>query len=310
MKKVFLLSCLLLSALLTFAQETKKVAILEVVDRENKLTYSQKLVLRSNMARAIANTDGYEAYDRSDVDVIMSEQDFQRTGMVSDAEIRKLGELTGVSLILVTEGVLTGDDKIFVSAKILNIETGRVDMMDNLSMGLNTEAIQEGCTTLAKRLFGVTVTNSAIEKYTIKRLSSKEYLYMDKYMNKESYETFLHANCSQAYQKFLKGKRMIKGGWACVGSGLALLAGGVLCMTIDLGYYDAGEPNPIKRMGGAFIGIGIVAAGGGIPLIIIGNINQKKSVDMYNNTCASSSVTPLTFNLTAGQNGLGIAMQF
>ena len=49
MKKVFLLSCLLLSALLTFAQETKKVAILEVVDRENKLTYSQKLVLRSNM---------------------------------------------------------------------------------------------------------------------------------------------------------------------------------------------------------------------------------------------------------------------
>ena len=135
---------------------------------------------------------------------------------------------------------------------------------------------------------------------------------MDKYMNKESYETFLHANCSQAYQEFLKGKRMIKGGWACVGSGIALFAGGVLCMTIgDLGYYDAkGGPNPIKGMGGAFIGIGIVAAGGGIPLIIIGNINQKKSVDIYNNTCASSSATPLTFNLTAGQNGLGIAMQF
>ena len=311
MKKVFLLACLLLSALMTFAQ-TKKVAILETVDREGRLTYSQKLLLRSNMARAVSNTIGYEAYDRSDVDMIMSEHDFQRTGMVSDVEIRKLGEMTGVSLILVTEGVLTGDGKIFVSAKILNIETGRVDMMDNLSMGLNTEAIQEGCTTLAKRLFGVTATNSAIEKYTIKRLSSKEYLYMDKYMNKESYETFLHANCSQAYQEFLKGKRMIKGGWACVGSGIALFAGGVLCMTIgDLGYYDAkGGPNPIKGMGGAFIGIGIVAAGGGIPLIIIGNINQKKSVDIYNNTCASSSATPLTFNLTAGQNGLGIAMQF
>ena len=106
MKKVFLLACLLLSALMTFAQ-TKKVAILETVDREGRLTYSQKLLLRSNMARAVSNTIGYEAYDRSDVDMIMSEHDFQRTGMVSDVEIRKLGEMTGVSLILVTEGVLT-----------------------------------------------------------------------------------------------------------------------------------------------------------------------------------------------------------
>ena len=312
MKKVFLLSCLLLSTMLTFAQTTKKVAIPEVVDREGRLSYSQKLLLRSNMARAVSNTTGYEAYDRSDVDVIMSEHDFQRTGLVSNDQIAQLGEMTGVSLILVTEGVLTGDDKIFVSAKILNIKTGRVDMMDNISMGLSTESIQEGCTTLAKHLFGITATNSAIEKYTIKRLSSKEYLYMDKYMNKDSYENFLHANCSQAYQKFLKGKRMIKGGWACVGSGIALVVGGVLCMTVgDLGYYNAsGAPNPIKGMGGAFLGIGIVAAGGGIPLIVIGNINQKKSVDIYNNSCASSSATPLTFNLTAGPNGLGIAMQF
>ena len=184
MKKVFLLACLLLSALMTFAQ-TKKVAILETVDREGRLSYSQKLLLRSNMARAVSNTIGYEAYDRSDVDMIMSEQDFQRTGMVSDVEIRKLGEMTGVSLILVTEGVLTGDGKIFVSAKILNIETGRVDMMDNLSMGLSTESIQEGCTALAKRLFGITASSTAMERYNIERMGPNEYIYMGKYMDKK-----------------------------------------------------------------------------------------------------------------------------
>ena len=107
MKKLFFLVCVMMLAMLTFAQETKKVAILEVVDREGQLSYSQKLVLRSNMARAVSNTTGYEAYDRSDVDMIMSEHEFQRTGLVSDAEIRKLGEMTGVSLILVTEAVLT-----------------------------------------------------------------------------------------------------------------------------------------------------------------------------------------------------------
>ena len=99
MKKIFFLMCLLLSAALAFAQNNKKVAILEVVDREGRLSYSQKLILRSSMARAVSNTDGYEAYDRSDVDMIMSEQDFQRTGLVKDEEIQKLGEMTGVSLI-------------------------------------------------------------------------------------------------------------------------------------------------------------------------------------------------------------------
>ena len=133
MKKVLLLTCMALTTLVAMAQ-TKKVAILETVDREGRLSYNQKLMLRSNMARAVSNTTGYEAYDRSDVDMIMSEQDFQRTGLVSDAEIRKLGEMTGVSLILVTEGVLTGDGKIFVSAKILNVETAKVEMMDNTSI--------------------------------------------------------------------------------------------------------------------------------------------------------------------------------
>lgn len=60
--KKFLLLCLLATmSIISYAQETKKVAILEVVDKEGKLTYSQKLMLRSNLARAITNTAGFEA---------------------------------------------------------------------------------------------------------------------------------------------------------------------------------------------------------------------------------------------------------
>ena len=301
MKKVFLLSCLLLSALLTFAQVTKKVAILEVVDREGRLSYSQKLLLRSNMARAVSNTTGYEAYDRSDVDVIMSEQDFQRTGMVSDVEIRKLGEMTGVSLILVTEGVLTGDGKIFVSAKILNIETGRVDMMDNLSMGLSTEAIQEGCTALAKRLFGITASSTAMERYNIERMGPNEYIYMGKYMDKKEYEMFLRNNCPKAYGQYRVGKQLINAGWGVFGGGMALLAGGC----VMLGFMRESIAGIIAVEAGV-----AVAAGGGGTLLGIGYKKRNNAYKIYNNTCASSSATPLTFNLTAGQNGLGIAMQF
>lgn len=308
MKKVFLLSCLLLCALLTYAQETKKVAILEVVDREGRLSYSQKLLLRSNMARAVSNTTGYEAYDRSDVDVIMSEQDFQRTGMVSDVEIRKLGEMTGVSLILVTEGVLTGDGKIFVSAKILNIETGRVDMMDNLSMGMTTEAIQDGCSTLAKRLFGTTASSNAAERYNVERYGANEYVYMGKYMNGKEFELFLRNNCPKACHQYKSGKRLISAGWPSLCGGLALTVTGTVLLISSQGPYNYNEG---RIAGGAtLVGIGSVGVLAGVPLLCVGYVKRNNAYKIYNNTCASSSATPLAFNLTAGQNGLGIAMQF
>ena len=277
MKKVFLLSCLLLSALLTFAQVTKKVAILEVVDREGRLSYSQKLLLRSNMARAVSNTTGYEAYDRSDVDVIMSEQDFQRTGMVSDVEIRKLGEMTGVSLILVTEGVLT-------------------------------ESIQEGCTALAKRLFGITASSTAMERYNIERMGPNEYIYMGKYMDKKEYEMFLRNNCPKAYGQYRVGKQLINAGWGVFGGGMAVFAGGC----VMFGFSFMSENDGLLAGGLALMNVGgvFVAAVGGGTLLGIGYKKRNNAYKIYNNTCASSSATPLTFNLTAGQNGLGIAMQF
>ena len=312
MKKVFLLSCLLLSALFTFAQETKKVAILEVVDREGRMSYSNKMMLRNNLARAVANTTGYEAYDRSDVDAILSEQDFQRTGLVSEAEIRKLGEMTGVSLILVTEGVLTENNSVFVNAKILNVETAKVEIIDNMTMGLDAASLQEGCAKLAKRLFGATASSSAIEKYNIERMGLNEYTYLGTYMDKREYEMFLRKNCPQAYSQYRKGQRLIGAGWGTIGGGvLAMIAGGVM-----MGIYKPDQNSKDAAPGGLALGgiaacvVGGAAIATGIPLVCVGYKKRNNAYQIYNNTCASSSATPLTFNLTAGQNGLGIAMQF
>lgn len=223
MKKYFLLFFMVLAPLLACAQTVKRVAILEVVDKEGKLSYSQKVLLRSRMARAITNREGYEAYDRSDIDAIMSEQDFQRSGVVSDSEIRKLGAMTGVSLILVTEGVLTGENQLFVSAKILNIETGRVEMMDNTMMGLNDEEMQKGCDMLIKRMIGVSANTIAKEKEQ-KKLSNTRAI---------------------VASTFIPGLgQMIKGqggaGAAFLVSELALFGGGTTC-------YFLGQEN-LKKM--------------------------------------------------------------
>lgn len=311
MKKIFFLTCLLLSAVMTFAQ-TKKVAILEVVDREGRMEYSQKMMLRANMARAVANTNGYEAYDRSDVDAIMSEHEFQRTGLVNEDQIRQLGEMTGVSLILVTEGVLTGTNSVFVSAKILNVETAKVEIMDNMTMGLSAADMQQGCMQLAKRLFGVTATSSAIEKYNIERMGTNEYIYLGKYMDKREYELFLRNNCPQAYSQYRKGQRMIISGWSLLGAGaLIMVAGGVM-----MGCHKPNPDSKVVAIDGLLSGgIAACAIGGAvmatsIPLVCIGYSKRNNAYKTYNNTCASSSASPITFNLTAGSNGLGIVMQF
>lgn len=158
MKKLLFI---LLSALsLTAFAQTKKVAILDVVDREGKLTYSQKLLLRSNMAYAVTHTDGYEAYDRSDVDMIMSEHEFQRTGMVSTDQIKQI-EMAGAKLILVVEGVLTADEKMLVAVKLLDVETAKVVKTDNSIMGLASDEMKLGCEQLAKKVFGRINKNSA-----------------------------------------------------------------------------------------------------------------------------------------------------
>ncbi len=298
MKKVFLLACLLFSTLLSFAQ-TKKVAILEVVDREGRLSYSQKLVLRSNMARAVTNTLGYEAYDRTDVDMIMSEHDFQRTGLVKDEDIRRLGEMTGVSLILVTEGVLTDDNNIFVTAKILNVETGKVEMMDNMMMSLSGEGMQQGCTKLTTRLFGVTSQQDVSEKYRVVKTGKNEYVYNGKYMNKKEYEYFLRNNCSLAYQQYRKGNNLVVAGWSLFGCGMAPLGLGIMLSLIDA---------PIT--GALLITTGVLSVASGITLFSIGYPRRDKALDIYNEKCASSSAAMISFNLTSGTNGLGIAMNF
>ena len=292
MKKLLFI---LLSALsLTAFAQTKKVAILEVVDREGKLNYGHKVMLRSNLARAITNTVGYEAYDRTDMDAIMSEHDFQRTGLVSEDQIRQLGRMTGVSLILVTEGALIGNNSMFVSAKILNVETAKVEMMDNVTMGLEAMAMQQGCATLTSRLL-----NTIADNNTNNGMGQRRNQYTP--MNNKEYKWFLFNNCPKAYEQYRTGKPMIISGWIIAGLGLAT---GIASFPFLFDSHTDGW-----YYGRLLSGIGFPIMGGGIVIASIGHHKCNKAQKIYYEQCASSAA-PISFNLTTGPNGLGIAMNF
>ncbi len=154
MKKffLFLLSVLSLTA---FAQDAKKVAILETVDKAGDVPYGVKLQVRMNLTYAISNTPGYEGYDRVDMASIMGEQNFQRTGMVSDAQIKKLGEMTGAQYVLIAEAALYDEQNIIITAKVLDVETGGVsNSAPPAFANKNPEKMQEACVTLARKLLG------------------------------------------------------------------------------------------------------------------------------------------------------------
>ena len=161
MKKVLLLCGLFALSMLSVAQETKRVAILETVDKLGNISYAYKLILRSNLAKAITNTSGYEAYDRTDIDAIMGEQDFQRTGNVSADQIKRVGEMTGAKFVLVAEAVLVDAKHMYITAKLLDVESARTEMTDNEMMGVTAKDIQRGCEVLAAKLVKPVVVATA-----------------------------------------------------------------------------------------------------------------------------------------------------
>lgn len=161
MKKLLIILLSTLS-LIAMAQEAKKVAILETVDKVGDVPYGIKLQVRMSLTYAISNTPGYEGYDRVDMASIMGEQNFQRTGMVSDAQIKKLGEMTGAKYVLIAEAAIYDSQNIIITAKVLDVETGGVaNSAPPAFANKDPEKMQAACVTLAQKLLGRRSTSSS-----------------------------------------------------------------------------------------------------------------------------------------------------
>lgn len=238
MKTKFILFCFLMFTGMVSAQ-VKRVAILEPVDKENKISYSNKLILRASLTQAITNTPGYEVYDRTDIDAIMSEHSFQRTGLVGEEQIKKLGEMTGADYVLVAEAVVVDTKNIFVTAKLLDIITSRTIVTE--IMQIDIESMQTGCVALAKKIFSSKkelnfgeqtyagpqiVRNSKVDQ---RLFGVGVYSYGETQMDQKAFEKFLRENSPQAYKKYMRGKSCIAVGWTFLPVGiLATVGGGIL----------------------------------------------------------------------------------
>lgn len=150
MKKITFFLAVLMMAVTAMAQE--KIAILETVDKAGDIPYGIKLLLRSSLTTAISNTPGYEGYDRVDMASIAGEQEFQRTGNVSDDQIKQLGMASGAKYVLVAEAAKYDDVRIIITAKLLDVETFGVKSSAVQLTGTSADEMQRSCEQLAKQL--------------------------------------------------------------------------------------------------------------------------------------------------------------
>lgn len=158
--------------------QNKAVAITEVVDKEDKVPYAVEIMIRTRLTAAISMKQGYNAYDRVDLQTIMSEHNFQRTGLVDDATIKKLGEMTGASLVLIPEVAASDDGKIYVAVKMLDVTTAQTMMSTGQLMGSSSNEVDEGCRLLVEKVLGNGVSTSSISAPTDEPITLYGYLHV------------------------------------------------------------------------------------------------------------------------------------
>ena len=161
-KKLLLAASLCLAAV--SAQANIRVAILPAVDKKNQVDEAYEVNILQYIATGITLVEGYSAYDRTNLESILDEQKFQRDGLVDPAQIRRIGEMTGASYVLIATMYLypKDPDVIMVNVVIDDVETAEMvnSAMANIHIS-NLDVMGEECVNLARKLLRVSGTPAA-----------------------------------------------------------------------------------------------------------------------------------------------------
>lgn len=326
MKKHFLITLLLMAFAMAATAQNKKIAILETVDKKGDVPYGILLQLRSNLTYAISNTPGYEGYDRVDMSQILGEHDFQRTGLVSDEQIRKLGVMAGVSSIVIAEAAVYDKDNIIITAKILNVETASVERaVPPQISSTDPEKMQKACEGLADKLLAkepieieISETETMIETELLSKSEGRDF-YGNKYkyysirerkLSDEEYMEILK-NCPEAWFTYEKGCKQRKTGR------ILLIAGGSVALGFTaiggIAYETNKKEDTLKATDYLIAGLicaisfGAPPALASIPFYISGTKKKDNAYKIYNEYCAKPTAK-LSFGPTA--NGIGVCLSF
>ena len=165
MKRPLLVLILLIISSLSLSAQNKKVAVWDTKCTDNSITSMQRVMVRGGMEAAVANAPGYIGFDRASFDAIIKEHNFQRSGAVSDNDIRRLGEMAGVQYIIVPEAMADGKD-FYIIVKMLDVESGEFGAAYEELCSNSAADIKRACTKLGSQLFGTSYSGGNSYSYS------------------------------------------------------------------------------------------------------------------------------------------------
>ncbi len=130
--------------------------------------------------------------------------------------------------------------------------------------------------------------------------------YGDQQMSRTEYKNFLKNTCPRAYGQYKKADNLMKAGWSVFGVGAAFFTiGGILCIADAAADYDTGWGIVATLVNVPITGACLAVS---VPMLCVGYKERDRSIATYNMLCHDEP--PITYHITAGENGIGFAVNF
>lgn len=157
MKKFFPIIVLLAMTLIASAEDIK-LALLQplTVSGSTECNPMEISMVRGELRKAFGWQSDFQVLTRLDVDAMLKEQGFQRSGMVDDAQRKQVGVMTGAQYICVST-ITKYNTQLYIEAYLVDVETGQ--MTNPATQYINVQnddysTLPASCNELAKEMLG------------------------------------------------------------------------------------------------------------------------------------------------------------
>lgn len=142
------------------------VAVLESIV-EDPIPMAAKHVIADIISEIIVISEQYRVVDRTAIQKLLEEQNFQLSGAVSDREIADVGKIMGADFVIVTTASRLGQ-RYFLSAKMIDVETGQIELQQSQELSGDDEVLFDLAAIVGQRLTGLDIEVYVTRKGKVK----------------------------------------------------------------------------------------------------------------------------------------------
>ena len=162
MKKLFIILFSTLS--LTALADEVKLALLQplTVPGSTACNPMEISMVRGELRKAFGWQSDFQVLTRLDVDAMLKEQGFQRSGMVDDNQRKEVGKMTGAQYICVSSITKYGS-QLYIEAYLVDVETGQMTNPASQYVNIPNEdysTLPASCNALAEEMLGALAGSS------------------------------------------------------------------------------------------------------------------------------------------------------